>query len=49
VAALDSLIDRLEKFYGALPTPPRDPFTLFVWEVLSPHASPQKRDAAPPG
>ena len=44
--ALDSLIDRLEKFYGALPAPPRDPFTLFVWEVLSPHASPQKRDAA---
>src|SRR5262245_54522210 len=40
------LIDRLEKFYGALPSPPRDPFTLFVWEVLSPHASPKKRDAA---
>jgi endonuclease-3 len=46
VPAVDSLIDRLEKFYGALPAPPRDPFTLFVWEVLSPHASPQKRDAA---
>ena len=46
VTTVDSLIDRLQKFYGALPTPPRDPFTLFVWEVLSPHASPQKRDAA---
>src|SRR5215813_12667263 len=43
---VDSLIDRLEKFYGALPSPPHDPFTLFVWEVLSAHASPQKRDAA---
>jgi len=43
---LDSLIDRLEKFYGALPAPPRDPFTLFVWEVLSTHSSPQKRDAS---
>jgi endonuclease-3 len=43
---VERLIDRLEKFYGALPSPPRDPFTLFVWEVLSPHASPQKRDAA---
>ena len=25
----------LQRFYGALPPPPRDPFTLFVWEVLS--------------
>jgi endonuclease-3 len=46
VTTVDSLIDRLEKFYGALPSPPRDPFTLFVWEVLSPHAAPQRRDAA---
>jgi endonuclease-3 len=40
------MVDALEKFYGLLPAPPRDPFTLFVWEVLSVHASPQKRDAA---
>ncbi len=26
---------RSRAFYGALPAPPRDPFTLFVWEVLS--------------
>ena len=26
--------------------PPRDPFTLFVWEVLSGHSTPRKRDAA---
>jgi len=40
------LIDALRKFYGALPRPPHDPFTLFVWEVLSTHSTPQKRDAA---
>jgi endonuclease-3 len=36
----------LRNFYGALPTPPRDPFRLFVWEVLSVHSTPRKRDAA---
>ena len=46
MSRLDGLIDRLHKFYGALSPPPRDPFTLFVWEVLSPHSTPQKRDAA---
>jgi endonuclease-3 len=40
------LIGRLRKFYGALPQPPSDPFTLFVWEVLSVHSVPHKRDAA---
>src|SRR6476660_8707482 len=40
------MIDSLQKFYGALPTPPRDPFTLFVWEVLAVHSIPRKRDAA---
>ncbi len=46
VARLDGLLDALQNFYGALPTPPRDPFTLFVWEVLSVHSTPRKRDAA---
>jgi endonuclease III len=46
VSRLDGLLDALQKFYGALPKPPRDPFTLFVWEVLSTHSTPQKRDAA---
>ena len=42
----EAFVDALQKFYGALPTPPRDPFTLFVWEVLSVHSTPRKRDAA---
>ena len=36
----------LERFYGPLPSPPRDPFALFVWEVLSAQTTPGKRDAA---
>jgi endonuclease-3 len=43
---LSAIIDRLHTFYGPLPPPPRDPFTLFVWEVLSAHSTPRKRDAA---
>jgi len=46
VSRLDTLLNALQKFYGALPAPPRDPFTLFVWEVLSVHSTPRKRDAA---
>jgi endonuclease-3 len=43
---LDDLLDALQRFYGTLPPPPRDPFTLFVWEVLSVHTTPRKRDVA---
>ena len=43
---LEESIARLQKFYGALPSPPADPFTLFVWELLSVHSVPRKRDAA---
>jgi endonuclease-3 len=46
VPRLDGLLTALQTFYGTLPKPPRDPFTLFVWEVLSTHSTPQKRDAA---
>jgi len=46
VSRLEGLLNALQRFYGALPTPPRDPFTLFVWEVLSVHSTPRKRDAA---
>ena len=46
MSRLEGLIQALRKFYGALPLPPRDPFTLFVWEVLSVHSTPRKRDAA---
>lgn len=43
---LDDHLAALQRFYGVLPRPPRDPFTLFVWEVLSVHSTPRKRDAA---
>ena len=43
---LESLLRSLETFYGVLTPPPRDPFTLFVWEVMSVHSTPRKRDAA---
>ncbi|MBI3494061.1 MAG: hypothetical protein HY047_20125 [Acidobacteria bacterium] len=46
VSKLERFLDQLRAFYGALPAPPRDPFTLFVWEVLSVHSTPYKRDAA---
>jgi endonuclease III len=46
MSRLETLLQSLQRFYGALPRPPRDPFTLFVWEVLSPHSTPRKRDAA---
>lgn len=46
MARIDRLLDRLEAFYGPLKPPPRDPFALFVWEVLSVHAAPARREAA---
>jgi len=46
VSRLDKIINALQKFYGTLPPLPHEPFTLFVWEVLSVHSTPQKRDAA---
>ena len=46
VSKLQSSIDALERFYGKLPMPPRDAFALFVWEVMSVHSTPRKRDAA---
>ena len=46
MSRLEDVLDALRKFYGTLTTPPRDPFTLFVWEVLSVHSTPRKRDAA---
>ena len=46
MSRLETLVDALQKFYGALHSPPHDPFGLFVWEVLSVHSTPRKRDAA---
>ena len=46
MSRLDDLLDRLHTFYGPLPPPPTEPFILFVWEVLSVHSMPRKREAA---
>ena len=46
MSKLETILAALRKFYGVLPPPPRDPFTLFVWEVLSVHSTPQKRETA---
>ena len=46
MSRLETLIEALRRFYGALPSPPRDPFGLFVWEVLSVHSTSRRRDAA---
>ena len=46
MSRLERALGKLKAFYGALPTPPAEPFTLFVWEVLSVHSTPRKRDAA---
>jgi A/G-specific adenine glycosylase len=43
---LDGLIRKLRKRYGEVPSPPSDAFVLFVWEILSNHSTPKKRDAA---
>lgn len=40
------VMDRLERFYGPLPSPPEDPFALYVWEVLGVRTTPARRDAA---
>ena len=46
VTRIEKLLAALQRFYGALPTLPRDPFILFVWEVMAVHTTPRKRDAA---
>jgi endonuclease III len=46
VSRLEDQLNALQKFYGVLARPPRDPFTLFVWEVMAVHSTPRKRDAA---
>ena len=46
MSPLERMLASLQTFYGPLPPPPRDPFALFVWEVLSVHSTPRKRDAA---
>lgn len=43
---IEHLLTKLEQFYGLLSAPPRDPFTLFVWEVLTVHSTPRKVESA---
>jgi len=43
---VSDLVAALERFYGPLPAPPVDPFRYYVWEVLSAHTTPGRRDAA---
>jgi endonuclease-3 len=43
---LARLVAALREFYGMLPAPPADAFTLFVWDALAARTTPFKRDAA---
>jgi endonuclease III len=43
---LERIVATLKRCYGPLVSPPSDAFTLFVWEILSNHSTPRKRDAA---
>jgi endonuclease III len=43
---LEGLIASLCRFYGPLTAPPRTPFGVFVWHVLSVHSTARQRDAA---
>lgn len=40
------MLDDLKRFYGLQPLPPDDPFSFFVWEILSEGAVPARRDQA---
>jgi endonuclease-3 len=46
VSKIEDLVTKLEHFYGLVSAPPRDPFILFAWEVLSVHSTPRKAEAA---
>ena len=39
-------LEALRAFYGPLPAPPGDVFACAVWELLSAHAFPVRRDQA---
>lgn len=46
MVSLEQRLARLGEFYGTLSAPPRDPFILFVWEILSVHSIPRKTAAS---
>lgn len=43
---LRRLVAAMRRFYGRLPAPPDEAFTLFVWDVLAARTTPRRRDAA---
>jgi endonuclease III len=43
---IDAFVDRLERFYGPLPQPPADAFTLYVWHALGIHTTEGRRQTA---
>ena len=42
----ERLLARLQRFYGLLAQPPKDPFMFFVWEVVSARTTAPRRDLA---
>ena len=46
MSKLQSSLDALQRFYGSCRPRRAIRFALFVWEVLSVHSTPRKRDAA---
>ena len=44
--SLVDVVALLERFYGALASPPRDGFRLFVWDTLSVQTTTSRRDSA---
>ena len=45
-AAASAVVPALREFYGAVHRPPEDLFPFIVWEVLSDHTAPGRRDLA---
>ncbi|MGE0706245.1 MAG: hypothetical protein AB7F99_12705 [Vicinamibacterales bacterium] len=46
MSRFERLLARLQRFYGFLAQPPKDPFMFFVWEILSARTTPGRRDIA---
>ncbi len=43
---IETVVSSLERFYGLIPAPPRDPFAFFVWHVVGDKATVERREAA---
>jgi len=46
MSQFERILARLQRFYGHLAQPPRDPFAYFVWEILSARTTTVRRDRA---